>query len=86
VYVADSGNDTIRKGIRPARLSIVSDGSGGYFIRAQGSPNFTCQLQRAASLAGPWSTNAPQTADASGLIQFHDLPAPDRAFYRTVQQ
>ena len=76
----------IRKGIRPAQLSIVSDGSGGYFIRAQGSPNFACQLQRALSLAGPWSTNAPQTADASGLIQFHDLPAPDRAFYRTVQQ
>jgi hypothetical protein len=86
LYVADTSNHSIRKGIRPAQLSIVSDGSGGYFIRAQGAANFTCQLQRAASLAGPWSTNAPQTADASGLIQFHDLPAPERAFYRTVQQ
>ena len=87
VYVADTYNNTIRKGIRLAQLSIVSDGSGGYFIRAQGSPNFTCQLQRAPGLSGPWSTNAPQTAAASGLIEFHDpTPPPGQGFYRTFQQ
>ena len=71
----------------PPQLTIMPDGSGGYLINAQGSPNFTCQLQRAPALPGPWSTSASQTADTNGLIQFHDLfPPPDRAFYRTEQQ
>jgi hypothetical protein len=56
-------------------------------LNQQGSPSFTCQLQRAPSLTGPWNTSAAQTADTNGLIQFHDLfPPADRAFYRTVQQ
>jgi D-alanyl-D-alanine dipeptidase len=86
VYVADTYNHTIRKGIRVPQLAIASDGSGGYFISAQGAPGFTCSLLRAASLAGPWSTNTQQTADNSGLIQFHDLaPPPSQGFYRTLQ-
>ena len=52
----------------------------------QGSPNFTCQLQRGPTLTGRWSTSASQAADTNGLIQFHDLfPPPDQVFYRTVQ-
>ena len=71
----------------PSQLTITPDGDGGYFINAQGSPNFRCQLQRAPALTGPWSTSASQTADTNGLIQFHDLfPPLDHAFYRTVQQ
>ena len=70
-----------------AALSIFSDGSSGYFINARGQPNFGYQLLRAPDLTGPWSTNASQTADTSGFIQFHDsVPPPDRAFYRTMQQ
>lgn len=72
--------------IPPPKLLIAPDGSGGYLIDAQGQPNFTCQLERAPGLAGPWTTNAPQTADTNGLIQFHDLSPPfGHAFYRTVQ-
>jgi uncharacterized repeat protein (TIGR03803 family) len=71
----------------PPQLTITPDGYGGYFINAQGSSNFACQLQRAPNLLGPWSTSASQTADTNGLIQFHDLfPPPGRAFYRTVQR
>ena len=71
----------------PPQLTIRPDGYGGFFINAQGSPNFSCQLQRAPALTGPWATSASQTADTNGLIQFHDLfPPPARAFYRTVQQ
>jgi uncharacterized repeat protein (TIGR03803 family) len=71
----------------PPHLTIAPDGSGGYLISVQGSPNFTCQLQRAPSLTGPWTSSGSQTADDSGFTQFHDLfPPPDRAFYRTVQQ
>ena len=34
-----------------------------------------------------WTTSSPQTAPASGVIEFHDLFAPpDRAFYRALQQ
>jgi uncharacterized repeat protein (TIGR03803 family) len=70
------------------KLSINRDGSGGYFITAQGAPNFVCRLQRALDLCGPWSTSAPQTASDSGVIEFHDLftSATGSAFYRAVQQ
>jgi hypothetical protein len=71
----------------PPQLTIVPDSGSGYFINVQGSPNFTCQLQRAPALTSSWATSASQTADTNGLIQFHDLfPPPDLAFYRAVQQ
>ena len=73
--------------LRPPHLMILSDGSGGYVIDVQGTPNLAYRLQRAQSLTGPWTTSAPQTAPASGLIKFHDLfPPPDLAFYRALQQ
>jgi len=72
--------------ILPIHLAIERDGSGGFFIRFTGEPDVTYRLQRAPSVTGPWSTSAPQTAPASGLIEFHDLfPPPGQAFYRTVQ-
>jgi WD40 repeat protein len=73
--------------IPPPTLALTPDGSGGYFIRFEGVPGSTYRLQRALSVTGPWTTSAPQTADSSGLIVFHDLfPPPSRAFYRAVQQ
>jgi hypothetical protein len=43
-------------------------------------------LQQAPTLKGPLTTCGPQTAPASGQVEFHDLfPPPDRAFYRAVQ-
>lgn len=74
--------------VGPSRpnLAMVSDGSGGYFIRFNGIPGLTYRLQRATDLPGPWLTSAPQTAPASGLVEFHDLfPPAERAFYRSVQ-
>jgi uncharacterized repeat protein (TIGR03803 family) len=50
----------------PPQLTIAPDGYGGYFINAQGLPNFTCQFQRAPNLTGPWATSVSQTADTSG--------------------
>jgi len=71
--------------VLPPQLTIASD--DGYFIRVEGTPSLTYRLQRARSLTGTWSTSAPQTAPASGLIEFHDLfLSSDRAFYRAVQQ
>ena len=81
------GNGTLFSISFPPRLTIVPDGSGGFFIGVQGQPNFSCQLQRASGVMGPWISSAPQTASDTGLIEFHDLfPPPGRAFYRTVQQ
>ena len=72
-------------GVGP-RLALVPDGGGGYFIRFNGAPDVAYRLQRAASLTGPWISGAPQTAPASGFVEFHDLfPLPDQAFYRTFQ-
>jgi uncharacterized repeat protein (TIGR03803 family) len=71
----------------PPQLTIAPDGSGGYVIGVLGTSNLTYRLQRASTLTSPWSTSAPQTADATGFIEFHDLfPPPDRAFYRALQQ
>ena len=72
-------------GVGP-HLAIERDGSGGLFIRFTGAPNATYRLQRAPTVNGPWSTSAPQTAPASGVVEFHDLfPPPGQAFYRAVQ-
>jgi hypothetical protein len=83
-------NDAVRRdyssSLPPPRLSIARDGSGGLFIRHTGVPDVNYRLQRAVSLAGPWSNIATNTATASGLIEFHETaPPPTRAFYRTVQ-
>jgi len=68
------------------RLSLLPDGGGGYFLRLSGASDFTYRLQRASSITGPWDTHATLTAPASGLLEFHDTPAPPgQAFYRTVQ-
>jgi len=70
----------------PPKLTLVPDGSGGYFIRFNGIPGSTYRLQRAPSVTGPWTTSAPQTAPASGFVEFWDLfPPPGQAFYRSVQ-
>ena len=67
-------------------LAIEPDGSGGYFIRFTGAPGDTYSLQRASSLAGPWTTSASQTIPASGYVEFQDLfPPPGQGFYRSVQ-
>ena len=67
-------------------LAIEGDGDGGYFIRFSGVPGSAYRLQRAPGLTGPWATSGPQTAPASGLVEFWDLfPPPGQGFYRTVQ-
>jgi uncharacterized delta-60 repeat protein len=66
-------------------LAIAPDGGGGYFIRLAGVGGSTYRLQRATGLAGPWTSSGPQTAPASGVIQFWDLfPPPGWGFYRAV--
>ena len=67
-------------------LTLVSDGSGGYFLRFTGVPGLGYRSQRAPSVAGPWETIDTQTAPASGFIEVHDTsPLPGQAFYRAVQ-
>src|SRR5262245_28759475 len=70
----------------PPVLAIQGDDSGGYFIRFSGVPGSAYRLQRAPGLTGPWTTSAPQTAPASGLVEFWDvfLP-PGQSFDRTAQ-
>ncbi|MCI0746486.1 MAG: SBBP repeat-containing protein [Verrucomicrobia subdivision 3 bacterium] len=67
----------------PIRLSIEPDSIGGYFLRFKGIPGSAYRLQRATSLTGLWTASAPQTASASGLVEFWDFfPPPGQAFYR----
>ena len=73
--------------INPPVLAIEPDGFGGFFLRFEGVPGSDYRLQRALGLSGPWATSSPQTAPASGQIEFWDVfPPPGLAFYRTVQR
>jgi len=61
-------------------------GSVGLFTRYTPAPNATYRLQRAASVTGPWSDFATNTAPASGIIEYHETTPPSgQSFYRTVQ-
>src|SRR5207249_3742429 len=46
--------------------------AAGFFIRYTGAPDVAYRLQRAASVTGPWSGLATNTAPASGLIEYHE--------------
>jgi hypothetical protein len=71
--------------INPPVLAIEGDGDGGYFIRFSGVPGSDYRLERAPGLSGPWATSSPQTAPASGSLEYWDLfPPPGQGFYRTV--
>jgi hypothetical protein len=72
--------------VYPPVLAIAGDGGIGYVIRFSGVPGSAYWLQRAPGLSGPWTAIGPQTAPASGLVEFWDLfPPPGQGFYRTVQ-
>jgi hypothetical protein len=72
--------------VSPPVLNIEPDGGGGYFIDFSGVPGSAYRLQRAPNLAGPWTTSAPQTAPASGNLEFWDFfPLPRSGFYRAVE-
>jgi len=69
-----------------ARLDLILDGSGGYFICFNCIPDLAYRVQRATVVTGPWDTIDTQTAPASGLIEYHETnPLPNQAFYRTAQ-
>ena len=72
--------------VNPPVLAIAPDGFGGFFINFSGVPGSGYRLQRAPTVKGPWVSSGPQTAPASGLLEFWDLfPPPGQGFYRSVQ-
>jgi hypothetical protein len=72
--------------VNPPVLAIQPDSFGGYFLRFSGVPGSAYRLQRGPGLAGRWATSSPQTAPASGFLEFWDIfPPSSQAFYRTVQ-
>src|SRR5262249_37673518 len=72
--------------VNPPVLAIEPDAFGGYFVRFNGVPGSPYRLQRAPKVTGPWASSAPQTAPASGQVEFWDFfPLPGQGLYRTVQ-
>ncbi len=82
----DSGAAYVFTGLGSGpQVSVVPDGTGGYFIRFDGAPDTPYRLQRAINVTGPWETIATLTGPpAGGLLEHHDMPL-SQAFYRTVQ-
>jgi hypothetical protein len=59
----------------------------GIRIRFPGVPSQTYNIERALTVAGPWSTNAMLLAPTNGIIEYVDTnAAPGSAFYRTSTQ
>ncbi len=64
-------------------VSIVP---AGYYLRFNGFPGVSYDIQRAPSVTGPWSTLATVVAPQSGFVEYHEAnPPPGQSFYRTLQ-
>jgi len=88
VYVVDSDNDTIRKGVPLPLFQSVTPVNGSLELIVNAFPGQTVQLQYSSDLASATWTNlgSPITA-TSGTISVTDTPGPDqRRFYRVIVQ
>ncbi|HWY78144.1 MAG TPA: cadherin-like domain-containing protein, partial [Verrucomicrobiae bacterium] len=66
-------------------LLPISKGPGGVTVSFAGIPGLTYTLQRAPTVAGPWTAIAAISVDESGIGAYVDSsPLPDDAYYRTV--
>ena len=71
---------TMRKPEPDPSVVPLPNGTG---TMRHGTAGTAYRLQRAPSASGPWSSTGPQTAPASGLVEFWDLFAPPgQGFYR----
>jgi hypothetical protein len=75
--------------IAPNQLSAnmlpPSAGPDGIAVRFAGIPGLTYTLQRAPTLAGPWTTIATVTVPDGGIATYLDVSSPPGdAFYRTT--
>jgi len=67
----------------PGRILLQSIGPSGVTISYAGLPGVTYSVQRALTLAGPWTTITTVTAGESGTGRCLDSEPPvDKAFYR----
>ena len=67
----DGGIIAYREDLSPLVINVTS---GDVRLRMNGAPGRTYELQRAASVAGPWSTIATVTAPGNGLIEHIETP------------
>jgi predicted Rdx family selenoprotein len=76
----DGGIIAYREDLSPLVINVTS---GDVRLRMNGAPGRTYELQRAASIAGPWTTIATVTAPSSGLMEFVEATPPTGSlFYR----
>jgi trimeric autotransporter adhesin len=69
----------------PPKLTLLPDGSGGYFLRVSGDSTQPFELQRADSVLGAWKALATLAPSATGFTEFHEVsPNKEGAFYRVV--
>ena len=88
VYVADTGNNTIRKGFLPPQLTILLSGvppSGIVLTWPTNAVGFT--LQSTTKLTSPvvWSTNSPAPVVIAGQNTVTNPITGAQQFYRLVQ-
>lgn len=73
--------------ILPGRMLRPSVGPNGVTITFTGTAGVTYNVQRAISVAGPWTTISPVTVGEDGIGSSCDTtPTAAAAFYRTAHQ
>lgn len=67
-------------------LKLIGDGSGGYTLVVEGTPNAVYRLERSEAADGPWDALDTLTAPATGKLEYHDAASSNRqSFYRVVR-
>ncbi|HEU5068782.1 MAG TPA: autotransporter-associated beta strand repeat-containing protein, partial [Verrucomicrobiae bacterium] len=72
-------------GLAVSNLLPPEPSANGRRVRFAATPGFSYHIQRAGSVAGPWSDIGTVVCPENGSVDFEDVnPPADRAFYRTV--
>ena len=68
----------------PSQLRLAQRTRNSSQLLLAGTPNYTYQLQAAASVGGPWTGIGSVLASALGVGQYIEANASDRRFYRAT--
>lgn len=71
--------------VSPTQLRFVQRTNGISHLLVAGAPNYTCELQAAAQLTGPWTNLSGVALSGLGVGQFAEASVGEQRFYRAIQ-
>jgi len=67
-----------------SQLRLVQRANNLSQLQVAGAPNYTCELQAATDVAGPWTNIGGVAVSSLGVGQFEEASASDQRFYRAT--